>query len=243
MTSSGKSRSAYEWLIVVEGTSDSDTLSVYLGQNHCRFLPARGRACALSWPDHVVKEVKIAATRREFRGVIIVVDMDDNSESPFGGYKRFPEESLPRETVSPPNQGMDQSESYFSLDVIKGDYGWLPVRGITVPASSDGCLETDLLAAYGFPLPSQDEYAHFTSIIKKATECWGIAGRNDGMPWWLDNEQSKLDKFMFAALAHGFLRCCCVRDRKSLPAPRDKPRVITRLEIAMDACLPMPATD
>jgi len=53
MTSSGKSREDYEWLIVVELASDYDTLNRYLGQNHCCFLPAGGKARTMDWPDHV----------------------------------------------------------------------------------------------------------------------------------------------------------------------------------------------
>ncbi|MCL2822378.1 MAG: hypothetical protein FWD57_00115 [Polyangiaceae bacterium] len=180
---------------------------------------------------HVVKKVKYAALRRELRCVTIVVDMDDYSGSPFDGYKRV-SASLLYETPNTPSLCSVLSGCYWSLDVIKGAHRSLPVRGITVPASSDGCLETDLLAAYGFPLPSQDEHAHFTNIIKRATEGWGIACRSDGKPWWYDNEQSKLDKFMFTALDQGFHRCCA-RDKKSVPPPRDTPQIIKRLEMAM----------
>ena len=118
---------------------------------------------------------------------------------------------------------------YLYSDAVPKSFRIMGVggKGINIPRDDTGCLETELLASYGFPVKSQDEYESLIDIIKRATTIWGIPDNKDGNPWWGINEKAKMDKFIYAALRHGFK----VVD-KTPPLPKE-PDVIENIRIAM----------
>jgi len=110
---------------------------------------------------------------------------------------------------------------------MKGTDKPLPIKGIIVPKTGNGCLETELLTAYGFPVEHQPEYPTFNAIIKNATTAWKIPKNEDGKHWWEINEKAKIDKFIYAALRQGFKVCA-----KAPTLPRE-PCVISKLRTTM----------
>jgi len=123
---------------------------------------------------------------------------------------------------------MDSSGSFWLLDNIKGIKA-LPIMGINVPRTNHGCLESDLLYSYGFPIENQKEYFSFVSIIKQATTFWKIPVNDDGKIWWETNEKAKMDKFIYAALKQGFRV-----SNKKVELPKE-PEIIKNIRIAMNS--------
>jgi len=221
----------YEWLIVLEGNSDIAIYNEYLNSSRIKISfqtisgGGKGNAINMSaWSSKNVETLRNDIGRAGFKGLILVVDSDDDSASPFNNYRRG-DNSLyigdkPTPVIDP------DTKSFWLLDSLKGTKV-LPVKGINVPRTHNGCLETDLLSAYGFPVEPQPEYSSFINIIKQATIPWQIPNKNDGNPWWEVNEKAKMDKFIYAALRRGFKVCF---KEPNLPP---EPGVITNLRTAM----------
>ena len=131
-----------------------------------------------------------------------------------------------------PSPKRDESQRFWTLDTIKGTQQNFPVRGINVPLEQCGCLETDLLQSYGFPVEGQPEHAKFIEIIKKATVKWKVPQRN-GKDWWDNpNQKAKFDKFIYVALTSAFGRCLKT-GAAAIPPPERLPEVIRNLRAAM----------
>jgi len=221
-----KKDNQYEWLIVVEGKFDIGILLEYLRDTSKRIISVGGRDCSLNmnaWTPNFVDVLQNDLGRIGFKGIIIVIDSDENCISSFETYQRCSGFSYRSSLCSP---AKDSSGVFWLLDEIIGKE-ILPIRGINVPLSSTGCLETDLLLAYGFPIKSQPEYAQCVEIIKQATVAWKISNNMDGNAWWAVNEETKMDKFIYRALIEGFK---LFKKYPILPSELD---VIRNIRIAM----------
>ena len=200
-----KMPSRYQWLIVVEGDTDAGVfrnLLVLYGIDSDVFylFPAQGKSKVLktnTWPEDLVDRVNHDAGRADFMGVILVVDTDEDSGRVFRYYERNPH-LMYADDGPPADRG-----AFWRLGSLDGRR-ILPIYGIPVPLRTTGCLETDLLASYGFPTEGQKQYDRFTEIIKKATAAWNIPLLGGGGHWYDENYKAKMDKFIYAALAKGF---------------------------------------
>jgi len=216
----------YEWLIIVEGSRDVSVYNEYLTDVPCKISGLGGKSYSInmsSWDSKSVAALRNDLGRTGFKGVIIIVDSDNCDCDPFAKYCRTIDLPYIGSVVKPQK---DSTGSYWLLDSMRGLKS-LPVRGVNVPRDDNGCLETDLLTAYGFPVEKQIVYTTFVNIIKKASTIWKIPNNNDNKPWWEINEKAKMDKFIYAALREGF----CVSDKK--PVLPKEPNVISNLRKAM----------
>jgi hypothetical protein len=173
-------------------------------------VPARGKgyACnAATWnnirisnPSHsnLYNLIKQDSGRSSFQGIILIVDSDMSNDDAFNQYKR--NEGL---LYADKNPIIKREGVYWYIDALDG-VRKIPIYGINVPVNTTGCLETDLLDAYGFPVEGQPEYANVADAIKKASVYWKIPPHGDGKDWWAENEKAKLDKFIYSAFSHGF---------------------------------------
>lgn len=206
----------YKWLIVCEGSSDVSTYEALLSRYGVKaedfvliHASGKGFVCNLAtWKDIKVPKAANASLyhivmndigRRGFMGIILLVDSDDSDDDTFSGYRRC---SRFQYTVPRDAEPVDMGD-FWCIDEING-IAPIPVYGISAPIDSSGCIETDLLATYGFPVQGQKEYDDFVEIIKKASKKWGIPVMGDGNEWYEANARAKLDKFIYAALTHGF---------------------------------------
>jgi hypothetical protein len=226
-----KKPSHHEWLIVFEGNSDIAVYQDYLNNEisppSFKSISTGGKECVLNmntwnFKNHAILMTDL--TRTSFKGVILVVDADVISANPFSNYKRRDDFSYIGDKPTPKK---DDSDAFWLLDFLNGRSP-LPVRGITVPRDNDGCLETVLLSAYGFPIISQPEYDTLADTIKRATTEWKIPDNNDGNPWWKINEKAKIDKFIYSALKNGFKTCA------KPPKLPPKPCIIENILTAMN---------
>jgi hypothetical protein len=205
----------YKWLIVVEGGTDVRTYSNLLTHygvptDDFSLFSARGkgRVCnADTWGNVRFNKTDLLSTlvqdsgRKGFCGVILLVDSDSDSDKAFDNYERSADARLHYvEDVAP---AKERRGAYWYLDSINGAQA-VPVYGIAVPMISSGCLETDLLDSYGFPVEGQDEYSQLVSIIQKSSAAWQISKHGDGKDWWVENRKAKFDKFIYSALSRGF---------------------------------------
>jgi hypothetical protein len=230
----------YKWLIVVEGNSDAGTLRHLLVEygvsKHDFFLfPAGGKPNVLhtkQWPHIKIDNsgLDLASVvindigRKTFVGAILVVDSDTDANDPFGQYDR--DQGLLQYVHHTPNKHKIV-DSYWLLDELKGSRD-IPILGINVPLNNKGCIETDLLDTYGFPKNGQPEHQSFFDIIIKATDKWNIQKLKSGIDWWAENQEAKIDKFIYSALTHGFQVC---KQKPRLPA---EPQMITQIKTAME---------
>jgi hypothetical protein len=208
--------SQYKWLLVAEGRTDVNVLSGLFAKfgvdkNDILLFSAHGKSIVcngMTWYGLYSKKLKVTLlsqikndlARKDFCGVILLVDSDEENGYSFGSYRRS--DKLPYISQQPPLSG-GADQSYVCLDYFDG-IKEIPIYGISVPVSASGCLETDLLASYGFPVEGQTEYVYITDAIKKASSYWRIPKHGDGKEWWEVNEKAKLDKFIYAALMEGF---------------------------------------
>ena len=232
----------YKWLIVVEGSTDVGTYSYLLskyGANESDYIlfPVRGRSfvCnATTWDTRKSKLhraslmalIKHDLGRRGFSGVLLVIDSDKDSTNPFDQYKRNADSSIYVGSVPPDRKRV--SDAYWELDSLNGSSCIIPLFGINVPSGSSGCLETDLLSSYGFPIEGQPEYGAFIDIIKKSSVAWNIPKHGNGEDWWEDNSKAKFDKFIYTSILRGF------RASGEDPSLSSEPDVIKNIRFAMN---------
>ncbi|MCL2841482.1 MAG: hypothetical protein FWE05_12020 [Defluviitaleaceae bacterium] len=225
--------SKYEWLIVVEGSTDKRIYEQYLSAVSpalsFKVIQMSGKRRVLNmheWSpsDKILLDTNIG--RNDFKGIILIIDTDSSNKAPFRDYYRG-DYAYIGDKVAPM---LDNSGSFWELDILQGIVP-LPIRGVNVPLFDSGCLESDFLNGYGFPINEQPEYSAFVDIIKKATQSWSIASKSNGRPWYEDNEKAKMDKFMYAALQEGFT----VSGKK--PIPPQEPEIIKNIRLAMNGVL------
>ena len=223
-----KKSNHYEWLIITEGNSDIAVYRDYFADAPVNIRGTRGKDSAINmsaWEYDLVRILYNDLGRIGFKGVIIVVDSDSDGVSPFKDYRRG-DDSL--YIGDKPTVSQDSTGVFWFLDRLKG-LSVLPIKGVNVPRTVPGCLETDLLTTYGFPMKLQPEHDAFVGIIKQATTKWNIPNKGDGEPWWKNNEGAKMDKFMYTALRKGFKVCAT---KPALPA---EPEVIRNIRTAMNS--------
>ncbi|MCL1809905.1 MAG: hypothetical protein FWG42_09120 [Clostridiales bacterium] len=201
----------YEWLIVAEGSSDIAIFREYLKSESIYTISVGSKGDVLNanaWNPNDIGRLDNDVGRKGFKGVIIVIDTDDNSCSPFDKYRRCDSLNY-KYKEDKPKPAKNPTGDFWFLDSFFGttECPVITVRGVTVPNDGSGCLETELLAAYGFPTKPQPHYCSFVDIIKKATEIWKIPNKKNGDVWWKSNETAKMDKFIFYALNYGFKAC------------------------------------
>jgi hypothetical protein len=217
----------FKWLLVVEGSTDRNTYAKLLSRygvayHDVSFVHGGGKdtVCNTSaWSKGVLDVLHTALGRRRFIGIILLVDSDNNSGEKFDIYKR--NDKLPYVEDLPPtivNKGC-----YWHIDELIG-VNIVPIYGINVPMTTSGCLETDLLDTYGFPIHGQTEYANIVDAIQKASSYWQIPKRGDGKDWWEINQRAKMDKFIYSAFTHGF------EVSELSPCLPDEPNVITNIK-------------
>jgi hypothetical protein len=228
----------YKWLLVVEGETDVNTYSDLLnryGVSSDEFAlfsaSGKGNVCnSANWSSVQHDDTDLLSTliqdsgRAGFCGVILLVDSDADGGAVFENYKRNTDTRLHYFETDKPQK--IQRGEYWHLDLINGVQA-IPILGIAVPMSGSGCLETDLLSAYGFPVDGQDEYAQFVDIIQKSSFKWQIPFKSNGANWWEENSKAKLDKFIYSALSHGFM---VSRRTPQLP---NEPSVIVNIKAAI----------
>jgi len=219
----------YKWLIVIEGNKD---VSIYhhlltdhgVNKNdfHLLGISGKGFICnSTTWGDNnnLLQTVRQDIGRSNFAGIILIVDADSDNNNAFNTYKRNP--ALHYIATTTPNK--ENNGIYWHLDDLNGS-NKIPIYGISVPATTAGCLETDLLTSYGFPVEDQIEYSNFVDIIKKSTDKWQVPKHGDGKEWWEENCKAKMDKFIYWALDHGF------RVSKEKPSRHIEPDVIKNIK-------------
>jgi hypothetical protein len=228
----------YKWLIIVEGNSDYKTYSHLfeefdVNQNDVSLFAAgnKGFVCKASkWEDirkgELFNKVDTDIGRRNFKGIILLTDTDTDIAEPFGLYDRNP--NLKYIDADKP-VAKEVKGSFWELDFINGA-NKIPVIGINVPFDAVGCLESDLLNSYGFPVRGQCEHIAFEDIIQKSSNKWQIPLLKGGGNWWDENKEAKIDKFIYLALYEGFSVCC---DKK--PAFLYEPAVIKHIKNAVDS--------
>jgi hypothetical protein len=229
---------SHKWVIVVEGDTDvrtyNDLFDAYeVEKNEVLLISAHGKGnvCNTEMWDKIQQDSQISLLeiikndigRYDFLGIILIVDSDDNSNRAFGTYKRCKDSLL----YSKPDilEITKGDGEYWRIDSLNGK-NVIPILGINVPANKSGCLETDLLNTYGFPIEGQPEYETFTDIIKESSRKWCIESQSN-KKWWNNNEKAKIDKFIYSALSHGFHVC-----RQKLKLPKE-PDVIKRIKEAI----------
>ena len=232
-----KQKKGSKWLLIVEGNEDLKSYKKYLGKSGVdrddfAVVPASGkdRVCdAAQWEhnEELWTTLRHNLAGRDFAGIILLVDSDTNSASAFDKYGR----SQNLKYVNPPPE-KTQKENFWQLDELEG-IKLFPILGIAVPMGSAGCLETELLVAYGFPIEGQPEYASLVEIIKKASNEWKVPKLGNGNDWWEENTKAKMDKFIYHSLKGGFSAV----DQKT-PDPPQEPNVIRHIKAAMASCEP-----
>jgi hypothetical protein len=173
--------------------------------------------------------------RSDFKGVIFVVDSDEkeNLEQNYAGYSPCCRSELVAYADWQPPFRVKADVPIMRLDTLKGvDGEGLPIYGVCVPTAGKGCLETDLLQAYGYPVEEKD-YDSFAGTIKSASQSWGVEESSDGKEWWDSsrNGKARMDKFMYVALKEGFK----VNKLKIKSIP--EPQIIKTIKNAMNLSL------
>ena len=225
----------YEWLIVAEGNSDIAIYINYLSESivplsfHIISVGGKGYSLNMnSWNQSHIDTIITDVGRNGFKGIIIIVDSDIDTKEPFNKYRRLNNGQISYIEKTQPKPNLDQTKSFWNLDSLHGNNKKLVIRGVNVPGKSEGCMESDILSAYGFPIEPQQAHKSFIEIIKEATQIWKIPDTDDGKPWWMNNEKAKMDKFIYYALRHGLE----ISTRKKISLPLE-PQVITDICAAM----------
>jgi hypothetical protein len=222
-------------MIVVEGSTDVETyrnlLTRYgVPEEEYAIFAAHGKGYVCNtntWKNIKFKGMDLLSTlindtgREDFLGILLLVDSDAINETAFDNYERNADPGL--NYVKPNKPTKEHKGTYWYLDTINGAKE-IPIYGIAVPLSQSGCLETDLLASYGFPIEGQDEYSNFVDIIQKSSNVWQIPKHKNGKDWWMENQKAKLDKFIYSALSHGF------DVSREVPALPQEPSVISNIK-------------
>jgi hypothetical protein len=224
----------YKYLIIVEGTTDVETYKELLvfydvKEDDFKIISAGGcgNVCdANKWNDiNVDKHIKLSELieqvigRVDFEKIILIVDSDVNTKNEFEYVKSNKKIENPK-----------LENGYWLLDRYDGTKG-IPVYGVKVPYLEKGCLESDLLKAYGCPI--EKDYDNLKTIIIKASEKWNIPKDNNGKCWWEINSKARMDKYIYSALSHGFKISNPKRYSESvwkIPEPKEEPEVIKTLK-------------
>ncbi len=231
----------YKWLIIVEGKTDKKTYEKLLtlsgvDKNDYHLVSAHGkeRVCnSANWDNvkmgntpngNLLGQVKQDIGRIGFMGIILIIDTDTIGSNAFNKYQR--NDNLPYIKEAVPK--VENKTNYWYIDSLEGA-NEIPVYGISVPMDSSGCLETELLSSYGFPIEGQPEYTSIADVVKKASEYWKIPKHGDGKDWWEINQKAKMDKFIYSAFTYGFK----VSDEE--PAPPAVPDVIRNIKTVIGA--------
>ncbi|MDR0617046.1 MAG: hypothetical protein LBG29_09590 [Synergistaceae bacterium] len=213
----------YGWLIVAEGPFDVKIYTDLLGRfkiSGAVVRSARGKSKVYrmnAWEESPgrdkniisLKELETAQGREGFKGVIFVTDADSTQSlyENYAGYTsacRSPK-LIDYDIWERPKQ--ISGTNVMKLDSMIGINGRkLPILGLSVPVAGGGCLETDLMRSYGYPVESEDSYAVFSDVIKAASFSWVVPKPDDEADWWAPdkNGKARMDKFMYSALAEGF---------------------------------------
>jgi len=240
-------KSQYKWLIVGEGSFDAHTYTELLSQfgvarHEFRVMHAGGKGNVYrmnNWAEYPEQNSKIATQmtlqndqrRSGFRGVIIVVDSDQNI-SLEQNYAYYSEGCRSKQITygTWKNVRRTTNASILLLDTLKGINGQkLPIYGLCVPLASEGCLETELLLAHGYPVQKKD-YDIFANTIREASENWSGRKSAKGDEWWQPsrNGKARMDKFMYIALKMGF------EANDVNTKLKREPLIITRIKQAMN---------
>jgi hypothetical protein len=213
----------YGWLIVVEGPFDLKTYTDLLDRfeiSGAVVRSARGKSKVYrmnAWAENPgrdknivsLKELENAQGREGFRGVIFVIDADSTRslDENYAGYTpacRSPK-LIDYDAWEQPKR--ISGTNVMRLDAMIGVNGRkLPIFGLSVPVAGGGCLETDLMRSYGYPVENEESYAVFSDVIKAASGSWVMPNPSDGPDWWDPgrNGKARMDKFIYSALAEGF---------------------------------------
>jgi hypothetical protein len=224
----------YKWLVVVEGIGDVRTFCHLLKEfkvaNPYEYLlfDAGGKSKVMhsdKWDKiqsscnesfTLLDTVRNDLGREGFEGLILIVDSDESSQSPFSGYSRNKNNLQYVGSAHLPI--LNEIGSYWLVDTLKGCKK-IPIYGINVPVRKDGCFETDILEAYKFPVNGQSEYEEIKKLIRETSKRWKI--RKD---WWKKNEKAKMDKFISIAFH------CAFKAAKQKPKLSKEPGVITTIK-------------
>jgi len=244
------SDASYRWLIVGEGSFDVTTYTKLLRQFGVseflvKYVDGKGNVFRLNnWNENPVDNNRIVSqmtlkkdqNRHNFSGVILVVDSDEKM-SLSQNYTEYSKDCRSSLIIYANwRQPQEITPSIMRLDTIKGvDMRELPIYGLCVPSSGQGCLETDLLRAYGYPVEDED-YNSFASNIRSASQSWGVKKSSDGKEWWDSsrNGKARMDKFMYVALKEGFE--IIGEDIKMV----NEPQIVTNIKYVMNLELPTP---
>jgi len=249
MGGAGMSNAQYKWLIVGEGNFDVDTYTKLLIQFgvsrtdfHVMNAGSRDKVFRMNhWnkshtsKGRVVSQLTLETNQTvpEFKGVILVVDSDQNQNfaQNFADYSQdCRSQSITYDTWQPPQ--LVANTSIMLLDTFMGtNERKFPIYGLCVPTSGRGCLETDLIRAYGYPAEDGEDYNNFADILKSASQSWCEDKSQDNKPWWDQekNGKARIDKVMYQALQGGF-RDLRFLDLKPIP----EPPIITDIKNAMN---------
>ena len=204
------------WLIFVEGTTDKETyMRLFMqfsvsGRGEFKIVPSSGKENMLIQKtlhdeDFLIKEIEIFLTYETAKGIIFIIDTDEEEEEPFKNYIRH--SKFEDEDVNRPPSKLDK---YWHIDMYEAKKDDICVYGINVPYNREGCLETELLKAYNFPSSGGEPYGVLEKIIKE------VSIKNNLKRWYDKNEKSRMDKFIFTAFFEGFK---CIRENIEVSEP------------------------
>ncbi|GAB6393535.1 MAG: hypothetical protein MdMp014T_2908 [Treponematales bacterium] len=204
------------WLLVVEGGSDirpyKELLREKTGDGFAiKYAGGKSRVlnCA-EWKSNTKPNtVKIGDLENyygqaDFEGVLLLIDSDADTDISKiitnTTYKRCTDTSIVYEKPSP-MFGVKTTPygEYMHIDTLLGQK-LIPIYGLAIPAKREGCVETALLNAYGYPT-SASEHEQLRVIADNVGKHWC----NDTTDFFaLDkNGKAKADKFSYNAFLEG----------------------------------------
>ncbi|MDR0984359.1 MAG: hypothetical protein LBL93_05050 [Ruminococcus sp.] len=237
-------KSSYKYLIVVEGKTDVKTykeLLIFYGINEDDFNIISAGGCGKVCDTKKWKEIKASnmsldkkvnedIVRKEFEKIILVIDTDDKIDDKFE-YRKS-ENVKSDNTIRNPKVKL--KDGYWLLDIYDGSKK-IPVYGVKTPYLKEGCLESDLLKAYGYP--EGEAYDNLEKIIKKSSEVWNIPKEENEKNWWEINCRARMDKYIYSALSYGFKISNPKRYDDNIwkiPKPKEEPEVIKTIRKIFD---------
>jgi hypothetical protein len=188
-----------ENLIVVEGATDIEAYKSYFNSEKISWFAIKGTKNLFDkqkWLEIKYNGITLEKCidhllgTQNFRSILFIVDSDYAPDKAFDKYNS--------------NTAKTKIQDYWLLDKLKGGYREIPIYGLSVPVLDRGCLETELLYAYGFPKHDQPEYNDLEAIVKRASKEWQVHKNNQNQEWYDINPQARMDKFIYNALKSGF---------------------------------------